>query len=55
MSRAGITAKMWACAGQTPGKELHVTAGDRIAATLSGELPDRTTTSAHPHGIAVCS
>ncbi|MET7687007.1 multicopper oxidase domain-containing protein [Streptomyces sp. NPDC005483] len=40
-------------AGRTPGKEWRVTARHRIAATLSNQLPDRTTASVHWHGIAL--
>ncbi|MBW8801480.1 MAG: multicopper oxidase family protein [Streptomyces sp.] len=50
---AGITARTWAFSGQTPGKELRVSAGDQLAATLSNQLPDKTTTSVHWHGIAL--
>lgn len=50
---AGIMAKTWAFSGQTPGKELRVPAGDQLAATLSNQLPDKTTTSIHWHGIAL--
>jgi multicopper oxidase len=50
---AGITARTWAFTGQTPGKELRVSVGDQLAATLSNQLPDRTTTSVHWHGIAL--
>ncbi|MET7897891.1 multicopper oxidase family protein [Streptomyces mirabilis] len=50
---AGIMATTWAFSGQTPGKELRVSAGDQIAATLSNQLPDKTTTSVHWHGIAL--
>lgn len=50
---AGIKARTWAFSGQTPGKELRVSAGDKLVATLSNQLPDRTTTSVHWHGIAL--
>ncbi|MFE9882886.1 multicopper oxidase family protein [Streptomyces sp. NPDC005784] len=50
---AGITAGTWAFDGQTPGKELRVSAGDTLAATLSNQLPDQTATSIHWHGIAL--
>ncbi|MFI7300121.1 multicopper oxidase family protein [Streptomyces sp. NPDC050121] len=50
---AGITARTWAFSGRTPGKELRVSAGDTLAATLSNQLPSRTTTSLHWHGIAL--
>ncbi|MFF3582402.1 multicopper oxidase domain-containing protein [Streptomyces mirabilis] len=45
--------RTWAFAGRTPGKELRISVGDQAAATLSNQLPDRTTTSVHWHGIAV--
>ncbi|MEU2743910.1 multicopper oxidase family protein [Streptomyces sp. NPDC007095] len=50
---AGITARTWAFSGQVPGKELRVSAGDALAATLSNQLPNQTTTSLHWHGIAL--
>ncbi|MFF4590375.1 multicopper oxidase family protein [Streptomyces sp. NPDC001388] len=50
---AGITARTWAFSGQTPGKELRVSAGDTLAATLSNQLPNQITTSLHWHGIAL--
>ncbi|AZQ39090.1 multicopper oxidase family protein [Streptomyces cyaneochromogenes] len=50
---AGITAGTWAFSGQLPGKEVRVSAGDTLAATLSNQLPDRATTSIHWHGIAL--
>ncbi|OIJ84670.1 multicopper oxidase family protein [Streptomyces colonosanans] len=50
---AGITAKTWAFDGRAPGKELRVFAGDRLAATLSNQLPDKTSTSVHWHGLAL--
>ncbi|MER8006661.1 multicopper oxidase family protein [Streptomyces sp. NPDC094149] len=49
----GITASTWAFSGRTPGKELRVSAGDALAATLSNQLPGRATTSVHWHGIAL--
>ncbi|WP_155059319.1 multicopper oxidase family protein [Streptomyces blattellae] len=49
----GITARTWAFSSQTPGKELRLSAGDTLAATLSNQLPNRTTTSIHWHGIAL--
>ncbi|MCX4853150.1 multicopper oxidase family protein [Streptomyces canus] len=51
----GITAKSWAFSGQAPGKEIRISAGDTLAAELSNQLPDRTTTSIHWHGIALRS
>jgi multicopper oxidase len=50
---AGLTASTWAFSGQTPGKEVRVSAGDTLAATLSNQLPNQTTTSIHWHGIAL--
>jgi FtsP/CotA-like multicopper oxidase with cupredoxin domain len=49
----GVTARTWAFSGQVPGKELRVSAGDALAATLSNQLPNQTTTSLHWHGIAL--
>ncbi|MFJ9542128.1 multicopper oxidase family protein [Streptomyces sp. NPDC101225] len=50
---AGITARTWAFSGRTPGKELRVSTGDTLSATLSNQLPGRATTSVHWHGIAL--
>ncbi|OIK06136.1 multicopper oxidase family protein [Streptomyces monashensis] len=50
---AGATAKSWAFSGRTPGEEIRLTAGDTLAAELSNQLPHRTTTSLHWHGIAL--
>ncbi|MFE0516089.1 multicopper oxidase family protein [Streptomyces sp. NPDC058964] len=50
---AGVMARTWAFSGQTPGKELRISAGDTLAATLSNQLPNQTTTSIHWHGIAL--
>ena len=47
------TVKTWAFSGLVPGKELRVSAGDTLAATLSNQLPNQTTTSVHWHGIAL--
>ncbi|MHB9857534.1 multicopper oxidase family protein [Streptomyces sp. YIM S03343] len=49
----GTTAKSWAFSGRTPGKEIRLSAGDTLAAELSNQLPNRTTTSIHWHGIAL--
>ncbi|WP_123982038.1 multicopper oxidase family protein [Streptomyces sp. Ag109_O5-1] len=49
----GVTAASWAFGGRTPGKELRLSVGDTLAAELSNQLPDRTTTSIHWHGIAL--
>ena len=51
----GISAKSWAFSGQTPGKAIRISAGDTLAAELSNQLPGRTTTSIHWHGIALRS
>ncbi|PBC65768.1 copper oxidase [Streptomyces sp. Tue6028] len=50
---AGITARTWTFDGRIPGKELRVSVGDRLAATLSNQLPNQTATSIHWHGIAL--
>ncbi|MEV5954766.1 multicopper oxidase family protein [Streptomyces sp. NPDC051987] len=49
----GVTARSWAFGGRTPGKEIRLTTGDTLAAELSNQLPDSTTTSVHWHGIAL--
>ncbi|WP_413810455.1 multicopper oxidase family protein [Streptomyces sp. OE57] len=49
----GVTARTWAFDGQAPGKEIRLTAGDTLAAELTNQLPDRTTTSIHWHGLAL--
>ncbi|MGW0585055.1 multicopper oxidase domain-containing protein, partial [Streptomyces sp. NPDC002920] len=51
----GTMAKSWAFSGRAPGKEIRVSAGDTLAAELSNQLPGRTTTSIHWHGIALRS
>ncbi|MEU0042899.1 multicopper oxidase family protein [Streptomyces werraensis] len=51
----GTMAKSWAFSGQAPGKEIRISAGDTLAAELSNQLPDRTTTSIHWHGLALRS
>ncbi|MFJ9011617.1 multicopper oxidase family protein [Streptomyces canus] len=51
----GIMANSWAFSGQTPGKELRLSVGDTLAAELSNQLPNKTTTSIHWHGIALRS
>ncbi|KIE23376.1 copper oxidase [Streptomyces sp. MUSC 125] len=50
---AGITARTWAFSGRTPGKELRISAGEELVATLLNRLPGGTTTSVHWHGIAL--
>lgn len=49
----GGMAKSWAFSGQAPGKEIRLSAGDTLAAELSNQLPNKTTTSIHWHGIAM--
>ncbi|MDN0199961.1 multicopper oxidase family protein [Streptomyces sp. S.PNR 29] len=49
----GVMAKSWAFSGQAPGKEIRLSAGDTLAAELSNQLPNKTTTSIHWHGIAM--
>ncbi|CAM5319251.1 Multicopper oxidase MmcO OS=Streptomyces antimycoticus OX=68175 GN=mmcO_1 PE=4 SV=1 [Streptomyces antimycoticus] len=49
----GVMAKSWAFGGQAAGKELRVSAGDTVAAELSNQLPHKTATSIHWHGLAL--
>ncbi|MCX4905430.1 multicopper oxidase family protein [Streptomyces sp. NBC_00878] len=49
----GVTAKSWAFDGRAPGKEIRISAGDTLAAELSNQLPGKTTTSIHWHGLAL--
>ncbi|RNG28229.1 multicopper oxidase family protein [Streptomyces botrytidirepellens] len=49
----GVMAKSWAFGGQAPGKEVRVSAGDTVAAELSNQLPNKTATSIHWHGLAL--
>ncbi|MEU0681319.1 MULTISPECIES: multicopper oxidase family protein [Streptomyces] len=51
----GISAKTWAFGGQAPGKEIRLSVGDTLAAELSNQLPGKTTTSIHWHGLALRS
>ncbi|MGW0840950.1 multicopper oxidase family protein [Streptomyces sp. NPDC002787] len=51
----GTTARSWAFSGQAPGKEIRISAGATLAAELSNQLPDRTPTSIHWHGLALRS
>ncbi|MEU0171418.1 multicopper oxidase family protein [Streptomyces iakyrus] len=51
----GTKAKSWAFSGQAPGKEIRLSVGDTLAAGLSNQLPDSTTTSIHWHGLALRS
>ncbi|MER7927470.1 multicopper oxidase family protein [Streptomyces sp. NPDC096057] len=50
---AGVMPKTWAFGGRTPGKEVRLSAGDTLVAELSNQLPNKTTTSIHWHGIAL--
>jgi FtsP/CotA-like multicopper oxidase with cupredoxin domain len=49
----GVKAKTWTFDGRTPGKEVRLSAGDTLAAELANQLPGKTTTSIHWHGIAL--
>ncbi len=49
----GVTPRTWAFDGRTPGKEVRLSVGDTLVAELSNQLPNRTTTSIHWHGIAL--
>ncbi|MDW4907835.1 multicopper oxidase domain-containing protein, partial [Streptomyces sp. ADMS] len=49
----GVRAKTWTFDGRAPGKEVRLSAGDTLAAELANQLPGRTTTSIHWHGIAL--
>jgi len=49
----GVMPKTWAFDGRTPGKEVRLSAGDTLVAELSNQLPNKTTTSIHWHGIAL--
>ncbi|WP_127354712.1 multicopper oxidase family protein [Actinacidiphila soli] len=49
----GLMPMSWAFQGQVPGKEIRVTAGDTVVAELSNQLPNKTTTSIHWHGVAL--
>ncbi len=49
----GVIPKTWAFDGRTPGKEVRLSVGDTLVAELSNQLPRRTTTSIHWHGIAL--
>ncbi|MCQ9133016.1 multicopper oxidase family protein [Streptomyces hilarionis] len=49
----GVKAKTWAYDGQAPGKEIRIFAGDTLVAELSNQLPDKTATSVHWHGLAL--
>ncbi|MGA6157211.1 multicopper oxidase family protein [Stenotrophomonas sp. NPDC087984] len=49
----GVMARTWAFDGRAPGKEIRLTAGDTLAAELNNQLPGRTATSIHWHGLAL--
>ncbi|KUL47002.1 multicopper oxidase family protein [Streptomyces regalis] len=51
----GVMAKTWAFSGRAPGKEIRLSVGDTLAAELSNQLPGKTTTSIHWHGLALRS
>lgn len=50
---AGIKARTWAYDGQAPGKAVRIAAGDTLVAELSNQLPAKTATSIHWHGLAL--
>ncbi|MFD4598207.1 multicopper oxidase family protein [Streptomyces sp. NPDC058464] len=50
---AGVTPRTWAFDGRTPGREVRLSVGDTLAAELSNQLPGKTGTSVHWHGIAL--
>ena len=47
----GRSVRTWSYGGEVPGREIRLTAGDTLAATLTNHLP--ATTSAHWHGLAI--
>ncbi|MEV7738032.1 multicopper oxidase family protein [Streptomyces sp. NPDC088921] len=49
----GVMPKTWAFDGRTPGREVRLSVGDTLVAELSNQLPNKTTTSIHWHGIAL--
>ncbi|MFF6829140.1 multicopper oxidase domain-containing protein [Streptomyces longwoodensis] len=49
----GVRARTWAFEGRTPGREVRLSAGDTLVAELSNQLPGKTTTSIHWHGITL--
>ncbi|GAA3786621.1 multicopper oxidase family protein [Streptomyces phyllanthi] len=49
----GVMPRTWAFDGRSPGKEVRLSAGDTLVAELSNQLPDKTATSIHWHGIAL--
>ncbi|MFJ8781929.1 multicopper oxidase family protein [Streptomyces sp. NPDC102476] len=49
----GVMPRTWAFDGRTPGREVRLSVGDTLVAELSNQLPNKTTTSIHWHGIAL--
>ncbi|GGN44512.1 multicopper oxidase family protein [Streptomyces fuscichromogenes] len=49
----GVMPRTWAFDGRTPGREVRLSVGDTLVAELSNQLPHRTATSIHWHGIAL--
>lgn len=49
----GVRAKSWAYDGRIPGKQVRITAGDTLVAELVNQLPGKTATSVHWHGLAL--
>ncbi|MFI9585941.1 multicopper oxidase family protein [Streptomyces sp. NPDC052236] len=49
----GVRANTWAFGGRTPGKEVRLSVGDTLVAELSNQLPNKTATSIHWHGVAL--
>ncbi|MGW7170052.1 multicopper oxidase family protein [Streptomyces sp. NPDC054884] len=49
----GVMPKTWAFDGRTPGKEVRLSVGDTLVAELSNQLPSKTATSIHWHGLAL--
>ncbi|MFE9437957.1 multicopper oxidase family protein [Streptomyces sp. NPDC006602] len=49
----GVMPRTWAFDGRAPGKEVRLSVGDTLVAELTNQLPDKTSTSIHWHGIAL--
>ncbi|MGA5453218.1 multicopper oxidase family protein [Streptomyces umbrinus] len=49
----GVMPKTWAFDGRVPGREVRLSVGDTLVAELSNQLPNKTATSIHWHGIAL--
>lgn len=49
----GVRPRTWAFDGRPPGKEIRLSVGDTLVAELSNQLPNKTATSIHWHGIAL--